>query len=351
MIMINRIGWTVFPLIALVLSGCVGNMNSIRHQFNVKNGKSQLIDVKQRGIFVGSFTKKQVETSNTGRTVVKTIEHPVLCAEPSPDAMSAYAAELAAKGGSEGKAYGELSSAMQESSSFVGMRTGSIQTLRDYGYRLCEAYMSGGINEIQYESLLRRYQKNMVTLFAIEQLSGVNRVPTIALVSQGMVGENSTLQSLETTKKSLINEVDLLKSSKEGKTTEEQTKIDSIISEKNTQIEGLDSSIKTLKGRGGSSNASIITIPTTTPVSTNTDETVKAIYKLTNSMLAADELANICISTLDIALSNSSTNAFDNEHIKTCKEYLVDLAKWNRKRLENEDSSMPASIQYPDNGL
>ena len=67
-----------------------------------------------------------------------------VCAEASPDALSAYAAELAAKADS-GKIGAELVAALQEGSSYVGMRTPTIQSLRGASYRLCESYLNNAI--------------------------------------------------------------------------------------------------------------------------------------------------------------------------------------------------------------
>lgn len=315
----------VIAITSLTLSGCIANMNSVRHKFKISDEKSQLIDVKQRGIFISS-TEEKIEEGTGDKKITRTKRHPIVCAEPSPDAMSSYAAEMAAKGGSEGKAYGELSAAMQESASFVGMRTASIQALRDYGYRICEAYMSGAINEIQYEALLRRYQKNLVVLFTIEQLSGVNRVPTIALISQGAVGEGGVIQTLETTKKNLTNEIDQLKAGKDGKTTAEQDTIDLKIQNINKDITNIDGSIKTLKEKGMSSSASIVTIPTTTPTAADISAVTKNIFDLANSMIRSDELGGLCLSLVQQPFMNDNLKTDQAEMAKMCLQYLKDIS-------------------------
>ena len=314
----------VVAITSLTLSGCIANMNSVRHKFKVSDGKSQLIDVKQRSILVSSKQEK-IEETEGNKTTIRTKSHPIVCAEPSPDAMSAYAAEMAAKGGSEGKAYGELSAAMQESASFVGMRTASIQALRDYGYRICEAYMSGAINEVQYESLLRRYQKNLVVLFTIEQLSGVNRVPTIALISQGAVGEGSQLQNLETQRKKLSDENEKLIASKKGKPESETKDIDNNIIANNERITKIDTTIETLKELGMSSAASVITIPTTTPTAKDISDIATNIYDLADSMIRSDELGSLCLSLLQKRFMDSNLNDDQKGLSETCMTYLRDV--------------------------
>lgn len=311
----------VIAITSLTLSGCIANMNSVRHKFKISDEKSQLIDVKQRGIFISS-TEEKIEEGTGDKKITRTIRHPIVCAEPSPDAMSAYAAEMAAKGGSEGKAYGELSAAMQESASFVGMRTASIQALRDYGYRICEAYMSGAINEVQYESLLRRYQKNLVVLFTIEQLSGVNRVPTIALISQGAVGEGGIIQNLETQKEKLKDENDQLTASETGKTEEEKKSIKTEIKANTDQIAKFETTLETLKNQGMSSTASVITIPTTTPTAKDISAVAKNIYDLANDMIHTDELGSLCLSMVQIRFTRNDLSEDQLKLAGGCVDYL-----------------------------
>ena len=60
---------------------------------------------------------------------------------------------------------------MSEAAANIGLRTQTIQTLRDGFYRVCEAYMNG-LSQEQYSIMLRRFQTNMIALLAIEQLTG-----------------------------------------------------------------------------------------------------------------------------------------------------------------------------------
>jgi len=330
----------VIAITSLTLSGCIANMNSVRHKFKISDEKSQLIDVKQRGIFISS-TEEKIEEGTGDKKITRTIRHPIVCAEPSPDAMSAYAAEMAAKGGSEGKAYGELSAAMQESASFIGMRTASIQALRDYGYRICEAYMSGAINEIQYESLLRRYQKNLVVLFTIEQLSGVNRVPTIALISQGAVGEGGQLQNLETQKKKLNDENDQLIASKKGKSDTEIQPIDEKIKANNGRITKIDTTIEILKELGMSGTAGVITIPTTTPTAKDISEVTKSIYLLADSMIRSDEYGSLCLSLVQQTFMKDNLKPYQIEEGKNCVEYLEKVASEREVQFKMKDNPLP----------
>ncbi len=189
-------------IIALSVSGC-GKWNSVYRTHKFVDDKSALIDIKQRGIISkGDIT----------------------CAEPSPDALAAYAGELAAKADIAGKKAGELTGAYQEAASFVGMRSHSIQLLRDQMFRLCEARMNGNVTQGQYEMLLVRNQKYTVLLMAIEQLTGALQVPVVSLTTtssaeilHGLEEDKNQLKELEGKKAAVQAEI------MDNKPSQEQT--------------------------------------------------------------------------------------------------------------------------------
>lgn len=121
----------------------------------------------------------------------------VACAEPSPDVMTAYAAQFAAglsKTTPEGgKMSAEAKAALQQAAAFIGMRTPSIQLLRDAMYRVCEAYANGAVDSDQYELFMRRYQRQIVAMMAIESLAQVGRAPAITLTTQASTGGERAL--------------------------------------------------------------------------------------------------------------------------------------------------------------
>jgi hypothetical protein len=94
------------------------------------------------------------------------------CAEPSPDALAAIGASLAASG-----QYGEIETMLQaaiaESAGSFGVRNATIQFLRDGLYRLCEAYINGAIDEFEYSRMANKYEDIMVTLLAVEKLTSI----------------------------------------------------------------------------------------------------------------------------------------------------------------------------------
>jgi len=161
-----RVGPFVAALAAVSLAGCAANLASVHHEFALRDGNSQLIDVYQRAVLV--------DTDRSDAT------HHVVCAEPSPDALSVLSASLASSGKTANVTITGSGSMSQAGEAF-GLRTQSIQLLRDSYYRLCEAYLSGAIDKFEYDIMLRRYGSDMVALIAIEQLTQAIR-PEIQVV-------------------------------------------------------------------------------------------------------------------------------------------------------------------------
>jgi hypothetical protein len=124
------------------------------------------MDVKQRVIF-GQRRYDQAHLNEPAKY------SNVICAEPSPDALTV----LSVTGGlSASNAHTQTAvdatGALAESGASIGLRTQSIQLLRDAMYRLCEGYASGAIAPQDYVTMQRRFQSSMMGLIAIEQLTG-----------------------------------------------------------------------------------------------------------------------------------------------------------------------------------
>lgn len=151
----------------LVFTGCasIGNLAAVNKKETLGSGLTGrgyspagvFIDAEQRAVLSNRRTDKDKDTR-------------VVCAEPAPDALSAIAAQA-------GVSVSDISTAVSaeggvsEAAANIGLRTQTIQTLRDGFYRVCEAYMNG-LSEEQYAIMLRRFQTNMIALLAIEQLTG-----------------------------------------------------------------------------------------------------------------------------------------------------------------------------------
>lgn len=141
-----------------LLAGC-GNLQRQSREFQTTGTNGITIDASQRAIY--SVTK----------TFPGGLQWKAFCAEPSPDALSALASSFGLDASAAGKALG-MAISSQDSTASIGLRTQTIQILRDAMYRLCEGYASGALDNIGFTRMQRRYQHIMLALLAIEQLTG-----------------------------------------------------------------------------------------------------------------------------------------------------------------------------------
>lgn len=149
--------------LALALGGCA-NLFAVHHGEDLDDNNVYFVDAEQRALVSGDVDFDRV-----------------FCAEPSPDSISALAAGLS--GNLSEETTGQLQAAFtqSESAAYVGLRTPTIQLLRDGMYRLCEGFMNGTIDARTYAVMLNRYQQMMVGLVAIEQLTGPLRTQPVVL--------------------------------------------------------------------------------------------------------------------------------------------------------------------------
>lgn len=128
------------------------------------------VDAKQR--FVWSPERREGHAPNAP-------SDRILCAEPSPDAMSQMAAAFAVQAQVQTKGVevgGALQQSFTEAATRIGNRTATIQLLRDGMYRACEAYANGLIDDFGYSMILTSVDNVMVQLVALETL-GQGAVP------------------------------------------------------------------------------------------------------------------------------------------------------------------------------
>jgi hypothetical protein len=178
--------------IIFLLAGCSANFTTAYRTFEPADGKpsSALIDAKQRALFI--------VPGPTGSDGKGTHRQLLVCAEPSPDALSAISSSLSASFGglfpSGANVQAALATALSETASQLGVRNATIQLLRDGLYRQCEAYMNGLIDKSYYEQISNKYVNAMVALLAIEQLAPVSATATSIRASGG--GKVSTKTSV-----------------------------------------------------------------------------------------------------------------------------------------------------------
>jgi len=97
----------------------------------------------------------------------------LVCAEPSPDALQAYAASVGASFSTPSKEFAAaLAASLAGSSGSIGLRTQSITLMRDHLFRICEAYYNGKVDKDQTVQLIQRSQDLTLAILAIEQLTG-----------------------------------------------------------------------------------------------------------------------------------------------------------------------------------
>lgn len=152
----------------LIISGCSANYASIDRSTPL-NGKT--VDGNEiEGIAVHMDAQQRaVIQSGLG-----------YCAEPSPDAISAIASSISLSGANS-SAKLDAASSLATSVGSIGLRTQSIQLMRDALYRLCEAINNGAISQTDMAMLLHRSQDLTAVVVAVEQLTGTVVVPPVVI--------------------------------------------------------------------------------------------------------------------------------------------------------------------------
>lgn len=139
--------------LGLIGTGCA-NLHSISRHTDIPAGTGA------RAIHLDAQQRLVVFTANQ------------YCAEPSPDALAAYAAAIGVSGNTKGGNGGAASAAASTAVASMGLRTQSITLLRDSLYRTCEAAANGDLEAPQVAVLLTRSQHLSAVIMAIEQLTG-----------------------------------------------------------------------------------------------------------------------------------------------------------------------------------
>ena len=192
-------------LCAILLTGCGANHNSIyrTHEFDPGAGYGSsedpvtniaMIDAKQRAIisnYVVARKRKDKEDIPAGIRV---------CAEAGADAFSVLSSSIAASGTySDGstEAAANLATSVNEIGTTIGLRTQTIQVLRDIMYRTCERYMGGAIGPEEFEIQNARDQRTIVSLLAIEQLTGAVTPKPVTIAATAEAATGATLLSIQ----------------------------------------------------------------------------------------------------------------------------------------------------------
>lgn len=166
----NWVTTVISVIMATLLAGC-GLPIHKRFTIDGTPPTSVAVDAQQRMVFVtdkgGHYSTKAGDDGKPRR---------VVCAEPSPDAITTTSAALGAKFSTGDKAVG-LDSAFAQAFAEIGARTPVIQLLRDGLFRACEAYMNGVLSGPDYERIVRHYDTTMVALVAVDGLTRCSVAP------------------------------------------------------------------------------------------------------------------------------------------------------------------------------
>lgn len=146
---------SLIALSALSVTACnAANLTSVYRQPDLNRGQSLVLDAEQFVVI------------NRGDQT---------CVMPSPDGLSSVAASgglLAEVTGQSGQGGASTSASLSESAAYIGLRTQSIQLLRDTLFTLCLQAQNGQLDAFNSAVLMRRYQSQLVAVLAVEQLTG-----------------------------------------------------------------------------------------------------------------------------------------------------------------------------------
>ena len=133
------------------------------------------------------------------------------CAEPSPDALSAYVASLGfSTPGSQAREGASFLEALKSTTGSIGLRTQSITLMRDALYRMCEASNNGHLSDLEVAAFLRRSQDLTAVVLAIEQLTGAVAANQLALAPGSTATRAEELVSIQ----QALNEAELVLSTR-----------------------------------------------------------------------------------------------------------------------------------------
>jgi hypothetical protein len=181
---------------ALLLSACNATSNTSFRARNFTDDRDSaiLIDAKQRAILTRVWQENGENPAKVRR----------FCSEPSPDFVSVMAQALSA-GGTFGKTADptslqvalNLAYSRSENGTTIA-RTQTINMLRELMFRTCERFLSGGYDEMELSIQAVRDQRLMVSILAIEQLTGAVAPSPVVISTEGSAGAGLSGKAIET---------------------------------------------------------------------------------------------------------------------------------------------------------
>lgn len=180
----------------LALGACSANYNTAFRDVTIDPLPNALVvDAKQRAILSANLP---VDSSGN----VLRAEARRFCSEPSPDVFSVIAQALGAGGSfSQGADPASIEAALNlafstsEQGSTIP-RTQTVNMLREMMFRTCERYLSGGYDATELSIQAARDQRIMVSILAIEQLTGAVTPRPVVLGATGSAGSGVTGEAI-----------------------------------------------------------------------------------------------------------------------------------------------------------
>lgn len=167
------------------LASCAGSINKSRP---VSGSRIDYVDSRQRAVIVNAKNSTTTTTIVSGKARVKQkspttkITNFRSCSEPSPDVFTALAASFGGDASllPSGETRVAVASALSENAAAI-QRTQTANLLRESFFRTCERFLNGAITEAEMIVQSARDQRAMVSVLAIEQLTGTVTASPIVL--------------------------------------------------------------------------------------------------------------------------------------------------------------------------
>lgn len=381
--------------LSVFLTACSANHYAIHNKYKLDSDSSEAIavDAKQR-FLLSSLAKKETEAHTCDGCSSKTTEiFRRYCLEPSPDVF-AVLSQSGSGSGSFGKSAesSSLNVALQAafSSSETGStisRTQTINMLKEMMYRTCERYLNGQISDLEFPVIAARDQRIMISILAIEQLTGtVQAKPTIiAAAGTASTGQDiaDSVKSLDAAKKDFdakkstlatvqkeFDSVDNPKGSCAaliGKKAEEVVIDDdkaklTVCSDKKAGVDAAESELKSSKahynaligivGKAGSSTATTNTQVLSTATTTEIDKQIE-LARLNTIEAVSNKITDI----VGLSFDPGDENAFfcyramekanlDPTILNACLENLKARVEADTSRILQRDAALTALTSY-----
>lgn len=173
----------VVLLAASALGACTGTINNAR---SVSGPGVHYIDARQRAVLINPLVTPKPK-GGTAASADANAARPAFrsCSEPQPDVFTTLAVSLGLDLGlapNSGTDSVKVATALSENASTIS-RTQTINLLRESFFRTCERFLND--SQMSPEMLVQaaRDQRMMVSVLAIEQLTGAITPPPVTIIS------------------------------------------------------------------------------------------------------------------------------------------------------------------------